>query len=277
VQILRVVAALALFAAPAWAKAGGANLYPLAGDGIEARQLRDVEGQIKSALLRLRSPTLTLDSLDTLASSCGPATQAKPACLAKSAKGGVVLTGTVTRSGRLLVVALSAVDGRGRVTGPVRTTIDPAVENLKPLVEALQELDGRMSSVAPALPPVGAAPPPPTVTPAPAAAVTAQPEPPSGDKWLRRGAIGSGVGAVLALGGGFAFGYLAKKTNDDLAAKYGAHTLTTSDADAYNKVDKYSTWANALFVVSGALAAASITCWAILAGDDSGGSNLSRL
>src|SRR5438132_5430769 len=233
VNLFRVAAALALIAAPASARTGAANIYPLAGDGIEARQLRDIEGMLKSALLRLRSPTLTLDSLDTLDPGCGAANQAKPACLARLARGGVVLTGIVTHSGRFLQLALSAIDGQGRTTGPIRPLIDPSVENLKPLVAALQDLDAAIAG--------GAQPPPAAATPVPVAAASPRPRAPAaavetgrprGEVWLTRLGVGSGVGALASLGGAFAFGYLAKKTNDDLTKRYGAHTLNTADASA---------------------------------------------
>ncbi|MCA1829712.1 MAG: hypothetical protein LC689_22540 [Myxococcales bacterium] len=276
-HLFRAVAALALIAAPAWARAGGANLYPLAGNGIEAAQLRDLEGQIKSALLRLRSPTLTLDSLDTLEPGCGVATQAKPACLARLARGGVVLIGTVTQSGRLVQVALSAIDGQARATGPVKALVDPAVENLKPLVDALQGLDALVVSGAqPQAPAATVAPGGAPARPrAPRAAVEA--ERPRGEVWLGRAAIGSGAGAIASLGGALAFGYLARKTNDDLTTRYSQHTLAASDVSSYQNVNKYNKVANALFVVSGVLAAAALTCWAILADDDTGASGLSRM
>lgn len=275
-QTFRVLIVLALAAAPALARPGGVNLYPFAGDGIEERQLHDLEGMLKSALLRLRSPTLTLDSLDTLEPGCGKATQAKPACLARYARSGVVLTGIVTKSGRYVQIALTATDGQGRAIGTVRPLVDPAVENLQPIVVALQDLDALIAGGAPAQtqPAVATQAPPPVRPKAPAAAV--EPERPRSEVWLGRAALGAGAGAIAAAGGALAFGYLAKKTNQDLSSRYATHTLTAADASSYNQVKSYSGFANILFIASGVLAAGALTCWAILADDDSG-SSLSRL
>lgn len=273
-RTFRVFVVLALAAAPALARPGGVNLYPFAGDGIEERQLHDLEGMLKSALLRLRSPTLTLDSLDTLEPACGKPTQAKPPCLARFARSGVVLTGNVTRSGRYFQIAVTAIDGQGRAIGPVKPLVDPAVENLQPIVGALQELDSLIAGGAQAQPAVATQTPPPVRPRVPAEAL--EPERPRSEVWLGRAALGAGAGAIASAGGALALGYLAKKTNQDLTNRYATHALTVSDAAAYGNVKTYSNFANILFIASGVLAAGALTCWAILADDDSG-SSLSRL
>ncbi|MGZ6143332.1 MAG: hypothetical protein ACXWLM_08335 [Myxococcales bacterium] len=264
----RVAILLALIAAPAFASR--VTIYPLAADGVEAGQVRDIEGMVKSALLRLRSPTLALDSLDSLEPSCGSASKAKSGCLAKLARGGVIVTGVVSRAGRLLRLSLVATDARGRISGPVQAGIDPAVENLKPIVAALQDLDAAIASGA--SPPAAAAPAPsaapaPFRPRAPAAAVEAAPQP-GGDKWLTRAAVGSGIGALAALAGAGTFGYLAKRTNDDLTSRFNAHTLTTADAGSYQAVKRDDKIATVCLVVSGVLAVAGVTFWALLADDD---------
>lgn len=87
-------------------------------------------------------------------------------------------------------------------------------------------------------------------------------------KWLL-------AGSAAALAGGVVFGYLGRKLNDDLSAKYSSHTLTAADSGSYGTLDKYALGANVLFIAGGVLAATGVTFWALA--PDVGGYNGMRV
>ena len=315
--------ALVLATAPAFAQVRHAAIYPLAGDGVSRSECADIESTLRSALLRTsRSGPFAPAATPVLPSNCGPAAKPDLACLSRAAGTGVVLFGTVKRSGIYLQTALWAVDARGRAAGPVRVTIDPAFDNPRAFNTALEQLDAGAAAPKPAPPPpvasgsamppaVNASPPaaaavespmqgaPPAAaaTPAPAAQTAPAQPPPAADpaprprvpaaalsfdepapsgRWLKPAALGTGIGAVAALAGALVFGHLAQKSNDDLAARYATHALTTGDASTYQQIDRNSNLANELFIASGVLAATALTFWALVPDEDDTGRGYSR-
>jgi hypothetical protein len=167
--------AIIVAAVPSLAQARPASVYPIDGEGVANAQLRDVEGMIKSALMRLRSGVLTLVDTASLPPACGSARTAQPACLARLARTGIVLQGLVGSEGRRFWLSLSAVDGAGRRYGPARVAIDLSIENLQPIVAALELLGTAIAEGRGAAPSAPAAPPPAPLATASAAAPAARP------------------------------------------------------------------------------------------------------
>ena len=257
---------LALSAAgPALAQARTAAVYPIFGEGVSAAECSDVEGTMQSALVRAsRSGPFAPADPPLVDARCGAARDATPACLARLAGGGVILYGVARRAGLNISLTLSTIDARQTVLGPVKVAVDPLFDNPKVFESAFEQL-----AAAARPPPAAAVAAPAPVRPkAPAAAVEAEPPDPS--RWMKRASLASGIGAVAVLAGGVAFGYLARKTNDDLNTKYLNHSLTTADASRYSQVRTYGNIANGLFVASGALAVAAITFWGLLPDENSG-------
>src|SRR5689334_2929559 len=134
--------AIAAWAAPVRAQAiRAAFVYPLQGQGVGASLVADVEDSLHAALARTAgSGPFTPGARESLAPSCGEARVAKTWCLARLAGGGMVLRGIVKPSGSLLSLSINGIDASGRVYGPVRSTIDPALQNANGLVQALEVL-----------------------------------------------------------------------------------------------------------------------------------------
>ena len=271
---MRVIVLVLVLAAagPSWAQVRPAVIYPIDGEGVTAQESADLESTLQSALLRtMRSGPFGPASPPVLpTASCGVARSAAPACLARSAGSGVVLVGVARRAGPMLALSLTAVDGRGVVSGPVSLKIDPQFDNPSSFTLPLERLSiGAQRPVAarpPApLPPPdsqGAAAAPPDRPSAPPAAVAA--EPPSRWSWEAKAALGAAGGTVAAFGGGVALGVLAKRQSENLTARFNDHSLTAADASAYSAVDRKTTLANLLFVTGSVLAVTALVFWALV-------------
>jgi hypothetical protein len=242
---LLVAAALAL--APAFASAGfPVAVYPFRVPSLTAAQRDEMHGILEAALASAsRRGVVSPRSPLLLAKTCGDAPT--PACLAEAAGGSLVLTGRgELRSGMVLVTA-ALWDSAGNRTREVRFAVDLVIQNLRPVGEALQELeveiepDGKVSRPGGAptardphgppaakTPAVAAAPAPPPrhapalAAPAPARAgpaerievAAAAPRAPA--RWKRTaGPWLTGAGAAL-LAGGAAVGWLNRDLSDEL-------------------------------------------------------------
>ena len=155
-------------------------LYPLRVPGISATQRADIQELLKAALasgarrdvLRPRVPTL-------IAATCAEPPTA--ACLARLAEPGVLLVGRGERRGGIVVLTLALYDRNGARTREARFAVDLEIENLRPVYDALAQLESELDrdgtvAGAPKAPPepkvVASAPKPPTTTAAPRAAPT---------------------------------------------------------------------------------------------------------
>ena len=285
---LPLLLSLTFFAAPALAQGRPAAVYPLAGDGVSDAECADLEGTLQAALVRAsRSGPFVLATPPKSAASCGPSRSVEPACLSRAAGAGVVIYGMVAHAGSNLVIALSAVDGRGVVTGPVRVTIDPLFDNPQVFLSAFEKLAAVAPPPAvaakPAPPPAVASRPSPRAAPVAAAARPSVPaaalrdaKPADPDAWLKPAAFWTGVGAVVAVGAGAGSGYLAKRRTDDLSARFATHALTASDSSTYRQVSRFNVIANTLFVASGVLALTAVVFWGLSPDDESEGPLMGR-
>lgn len=176
-----LVVALAAMAGPAAAQVGPrvVSLYPVSRD---VRDAGEIAGLLEVALHRLtqRDDSVALATPLVPRAACGPARSATPACLARIAGDGLVVRAVLQPSGRsAMLVALHAVDGRGRSTGPVSAAVDTFIQTAEPLVNALRVLlervdaGERLRAGEPRREPVAKAPPP--APAAPRGAVEAAP------------------------------------------------------------------------------------------------------
>ncbi len=183
-----VAVALGALAAPAAAQVGPrvVSLYPVSRD---VRDAGEVAGLLEVALHRLaqRDDRVALAMPLVPRAACGRARSATPACLARIAGDGLVVRAVLQPSGRsAMLVALYAVDGRGRSTGPVSTAVDTFIQTAEPIVNALRvllervESGERLRAGEPRVGPVAKAPPPAPAAPAspPAGAEVETPQPP---------------------------------------------------------------------------------------------------
>ena len=240
---------LALLAPAAMARP--ALLYPATGSVDEERR-SDVEGELKSAMLRRRSGYLTLGSTVTLPSSCGA--DPAPQCLAKLGMGDVVVVAAVSDSEGGLTVSLRAVEPDARVWGPVTVEITAATGSVGKLLAALDALDKAM------LPPPSA---PKKRAPAAAVPAPAEDAPASHATWMAptgKWTAASGVAALLA---GAVVGHFATNLNDDLSARYRTGALTAADLPSYPRLHRMTVAANALFIAGGALTLAGVVLWGV--------------
>jgi hypothetical protein len=286
IPVSLVAAALAL--APAAAAAGfPVAIYPFRVPGLTQAQRADMHSILQAGLASAsRRGVLSPRSPVVLPMSCGDVPT--PACLGQAAAGGLVLTGRgELRSGMVLVTA-ALWDSTGARSRELRFVIDLVIQNLRPVGEAIQELevevdpDGRIArddrlppardphgqparqpsvAAAPTPPPAPAAAPRPPA-PAPAARVNvAAPSRAAPPLWKRKaGPWLTGVGAAL-LAGGAAVGYLNRDLAHELDAKYAGGTLGPGDRAAYDRVKTYNVLSTALFAAGGAAAAAGTWFW----------------
>jgi hypothetical protein len=264
------------------------SVYPFTGTNVPPARVTEMESLVKLAILRDRSGPFVLPETDSLQPSCGPVRTAPIACLARLARSGVVLRGSVRPLGTRLGVSLSMVDGSGRVFGPLLANVQPDVDDLRPVAATLGALDGairngRSTATAPQAA-VSPAPARAVVTTAPAGAIAAPSAPPirpvapaeavvsrhpadDDDRptgaWMNPTGKWMMAGGLAAAAGGAVFAFLGKKLNDDLSTKYSSHTLTAADAGSYSTLDKYSLGANVLLVAGGALFATGATIYAL--------------
>ncbi len=279
--------------APGAARAGiPVGIYPFRVPGLSPAQRADLHGILEAGLasasrrgiLQPRSPLL-------LPATCGDAPSAD--CLGTAAKEGLVLAGRGELKGGVVLVTVAFLDRNGARTREVRFVVDLVIQNLRPVGEAIAELEieiepdgtvsggagppptardpyGRNPVVTDAAPAVPAAPAPlppreppaPKAPPAKAAAridVSSPAAPPA--LWKRQaGPLFTFVGAAL-LGGGAVVGYLDKKLADDLAAKRAAGTLGPADRSSFDRVDRYNVLSTALFAAGGVSVAAGTWLW----------------
>jgi hypothetical protein len=290
-----VALALVAIAAPAAAQVGPriVSLYPVSRDLADATE---VEGLLDTALRRLaqRTENVVLAAPLVVRGACGPARSAAPECLARLAGNGVVVRATLQRSGSAILVALQAVDGAGRSTGPVSTAIDTFIQTAEPLVNALSILlddaiagdrlgARKREPVGEAPPPRGAAepkaPPPraeearPRAAPVekpdlraaeppakPAVAASLSPRP-SQQHWMRTvGPWMTGAGTAL-LAGSLAVTLVNRSLSDDLEEKLAEGRLTAGDLSRYDRVELYNTVSKVLLASGGVLAFGGIAIW----------------
>ncbi|MBS2021903.1 MAG: hypothetical protein JST92_05795 [Deltaproteobacteria bacterium] len=272
------VALSSFLALPALAETRSAQIYPLPSEGLLDSEVKDLGAALQAGLLRQERTgnELTSGADELLAPSCGPARSATVACLAGLAGKGVVLRALVKKTSSGYALAITAVDARGEVFGPVQARVDAMMLAIRGISEAMEELGARVANhqsaralaSAPATPkpsPPAQAVPDPTVAPAaparaPLAATSAAPDVPGA--WMEPAGkwTAAGGGALLVAGG--VFGFLAKSLNDSLTDKYSSHTLAASDASSYGRVGAFSTTANVLFVAGGVAALTGLFIWA---------------
>jgi hypothetical protein len=201
---LALVALLALALAPGAARAAfPVGLYPLRTPGLAPDQRADLHGLVAAALVSAsRRGILQPRTPLVQRATCGEVMA--PACLGAAAGDGLLLVGRGELKGGLLVVTAALYDRNGARTREVRFVADLVIQNLRPVSEALAQLeleiepDGTVvgSRKAPAVaapapatapatapqvgspPAAGAAMPPPAAArPAPAPALAARPVP----------------------------------------------------------------------------------------------------
>lgn len=241
------------------------RLYPVDGGKLTPEQTADCQALLEAGLMRAASRFQALAPAEPLGvrAACGRKDPG-PACRAKLAGDGVLVSASARDRGSEIVFTIEAVDASGRVYGPVRATTDAAVTNAVPIGDAILELDRRVSGRATTVDALRIAttaalladlPPPRKVA---VSYKDAKPEP-----WQRPAGKILTTGGAVALGLGAAFGVMGRRLADDLDTKYGAGTLTGADAAAYQRVDRYALAANALLVAGGTAAAAGITLWTL--------------
>lgn len=286
---LALLALLAVALAPGLARAGiPVGLYPFRVPGLSAAQRTELHGLLEAAMisagrrgiLRPRSPALQL-------ATCGDAPA--PACLGPAARDGLLLVGRGEPKGSVLLVTAALYDRNGARTREVRFVVDLVIENLRPIGDALMELEveidpdgtvagskkappperdpfGQRPAVASgAPPPKPAAPPPLPARPAPPPPAKATPldvsapAPPA--LWKRQaGPLLTLLGGAL-LAGGATVAVLDRNLADALDRKRAAGTLSAADRASYDRVDRYNLLSAVLLSAGGASAAAGTWLW----------------
>ncbi len=261
--VIRAAVALgaALAALDAAAQPVPVRIYPLTGDGVGAVSMSDLHSLLESAVATAARKSELVPAKPLLISaSCGRAPA--PDCLAGLAHGGIVVTGTVSRAGTILMVSLSAVDSDARVHGPVEVAVDTFAQSAQPLARALLEIDRT-------LPVEGA---PAERVPAERSAAFAAPvrrtweprykdTPPVPGLWRRAaGKWITGAGIALLAGGG-AVAVLNKGLAEDLDHRYLANELTAADAAMYDRVDTYNLLSAALLAAGGTASCVGLYLW----------------
>lgn len=278
-QILTMaVAATAALAdlSPVRADPVAAAVYPVDVGRASSEDASDVRALLDSALQRTWRRGGFVPAEDLARAACGRASTAAPACLGRLAGAGVVLTVVVDRETTQLVVVLRAVDGAGRVHGPVTATVDSYLQNADVLVRALFALDERrMLAGAPPQPP-RADPAEPRPAPAPATAsplavTPPRPAPPrfsspprSAPSGAWRGTAGgwtTAAGLALLAAGGVT-AYLNRQVADELDDRFRRNALEPADAARYRSVDRNNTLAIALLVGGGVATTGGLVLWA---------------
>jgi len=285
-----LVAALVL--GPAIATAGvPVGMYPFRVPGLSAAQRTELHGILDAALAAMsRRGILSSRSPVLLPVTCGESPT--PACLAEAAKGGLVFAGRgELKGGGVVLVTAAMWDARGGRTREVRFVVDLVIQNLRPIGDALMELemeiepDGHVAGqIRPpaardphgppaATPPSLAAAPPPApsehpasraAAPKPVAAArlqTAAAERGAPPLWKRRaGPWLTGIGVAL-LAGGAAVGYVNRNLADDHDARYARGELGGADRSSYDRVKTYNVLSTALFAAGGTSIAAGTWIW----------------
>lgn len=280
---------LAAALAPGVARAGiPVGLYPLRVPGLPAAQRTELHTLVEGAMivaarrgiLQPRAPALQ-------PATCGDAPA--PACLAAAARDGVVLVGHGEPKGGVVLVTAALYDRNGARTREVRFVVDLVIENLRPIGDALVELeieidpDGTVAGARKAPPPArdpqgprpavaSGAPPPSPAAPPPLAA---RPPPPPPAKatpldvstpaspaaWRRQaGPLFTILGGAL-LAGGATVAVVDRNLADRLDRKRAAGTLTAADRASYDRVDRYNVLSAVLLSAGGVSAAAGTWLW----------------
>lgn len=250
-------------------------IYPFRVPGLSSAQRIDLIALLDAALASAaRRGVLAPRSPVVLPSTCGDAPA--PACLGAAAKGGLVLTGRGELKGGVVLVSAVLHDRTGGRTREVRFVVDLVIQNLRPIGEAIAELelevepDGFVTGSEPPKPAVAATPAPTPRAPAAAAApgktaarARVDVSAPAGKPalWKRQaGPLFTFVGAGL-LAGGAVVGYLDQRLADDLEAKRAAGTLSPADRPSYDRVDRYNVLSTVLLAAGGVSAAAGTWLW----------------
>lgn len=286
--------ALVLSAGAARAAPLAIQIYRLSAEGPPSSATADAQALLVSsvpAAIR-RSERMIPGKKLFLPPTCGGVPEL--ACLAQLAGDGVVISGRVREVGAAMAVTLQAVDGAGRVHGPVQVTVDTFLQSSAPFTAALLELERRVPAsvgkgVAPGAPaPVAAVPPPaparaatpaPAPTPSPAAQVDLSAPPPAGaprssaaalyraprpapaGAWRRAaGQWTAGAGLAL-LAGGATFAVLNQQLAKDLDGRFSRNELTRSDASKYDRVDTYNVLATTMLIAGGVATVTGAVLW----------------
>jgi hypothetical protein len=284
---LALLALLAIALAPASARAGiPVGMYPFRVPGLSAQQRTELHTLLEAGLvsaarrgiLQPRAPVLQL-------ATCGETPA--PACLGGAAKEGLLLVGRGEIKGSVLLVTAALYDRNGNRTREARFVVDLVIQNLRPIGEALVELEieidpdgtvagskkglpperdpfGQKPAVAGAPPRAPAAPAPLPARPAPAEPVRAKIDvsaPAAPAVWKRQaGPLFTIVGGAL-LAGGAVVAIQARNLAEDLNSKHAAGTLRAVDRPTYDKVDRYNVLSAVLLSAGGVSAAAGTWIW----------------
>ena len=138
----RVLALLAMLAvAPAGARAAmPVGIYPFRVPGLSAAQRADLQALLEAGLISAaRRGVLHPRSPVGLPTSCGDTPS--DICLATISRDGLVLAGRGEIRGNVILIAAALWDRNGAHTREVRFVVDLVIQNLRPLNEALAELE----------------------------------------------------------------------------------------------------------------------------------------
>jgi hypothetical protein len=286
------LAAVAAVASTARAQQVPVRIHPLGGSERDAPAIADAQALLESAVpsAARRSERLVAAKPLVTPPRCAPALAAD--CLARLAQDGIVVTGTVRMSGGVMVVALRAVNGAGRVVGQLDVGVDAFVQSAEPLARALLVIEARLPTSLPGATPEA------TVRSEPPASRAQRPEPGRGDAMtdpalrpdppradstvrykepkpvpgtgrLTAGKWTTGVGVAL-LAGGTAVALLNRSRAQDLAGRYESNSLTPGDASKYRAVETYGVVATALLVGGGAATVTGLVLWGTAPDPDPG-------
>jgi hypothetical protein len=285
---LALLALLAIALAPGLARAAiPVGMYPFRVPGLSPQQRTELHSVLEAALvsasrrgiLQPRAPLLQL-------ANCGDTPV--PACLGIAARDGLLLVGRGEIKGSVLLVTAALYDRNGARTREARFVVDLVIQNLRPIGDALMELeieidpDGTVAGSKKALPPerdpfgqkpvASGAPPPKPAAPPPLPARPAAPAPAPRAKldvsapaapavWKRQaGPLFTVLGGAL-LAGGAAVAVVNRNLAADLDAKRSAGRLTAADRASYDKVDRYNVLSTVLLSAGGVSAAAGTWIW----------------
>jgi hypothetical protein len=261
---LAFAASFAVSPAPSLADPVAAAVYPPEGRRASPDEVSDVRDLLQAALLRAeRRGGFVQASERVTRAACGPAATAEPACLARLAGAGVVLTAVVNRSASTLLVELKAVDGAGRVHGPVTAGVDAYLQNPEVLVHALSKLDelrlaaATRASALRALPSVSA----PGRPVADARLAAASRRDGSTGAWRRTAGRWSTAVGVGLLSAGALTAVLNLRLAADLEDKYRRNALEPSDAARYQEVDTNNVIAATLLAAGGVATVTGVVLW----------------
>lgn len=268
------------------------SLYPLRIPGMKPVQRADVHALIQASLISgARRQILQPRTRLLLPVTCGETPS--PKCLGAAARDGLVLAGHGERRSGMVIVTVALYDRTGARTQEVTFPVDLVIENLRPITEALIQLeaeiegDGLVSGGARIPPPPARIPPPPAsvAKAAGAAAIAAVPLPPPpsfakgpaakpapapidvsapagpAPVWKRQaGPFFTILGGAL-LAGGAVVGLVNKSLANDLDAKHAAGTLTPADASSYDQVHRNNVISTTLLAAGAVSVAAGTWIW----------------